>query len=79
MIIDFAGWNYVFAAQGFSKSPIRSSLTSGNLLPLQYERFRMGRLRLGLVLEDVDSLAADIAARHLAGSNQVRVSVPGHN
>ena len=27
----------------------------------------MGRVRLGLVLEDVDSFAADIAARHLAG------------
>lgn len=39
----------------------------------QYERFRSGRLRLGLVLEDVDSLAADIAARHLAGSGHVRM------
>jgi hypothetical protein len=32
----------------------------------------MGRVRLGLVLEDIDSLAADIAARHLAGSEKVR-------
>ncbi|GBF98047.1 hypothetical protein Rsub_10275 [Raphidocelis subcapitata] len=33
----------------------------------EYERFQMGRVRLGLVLEDIDSFAADVAARHLAG------------
>jgi acyl-CoA hydrolase len=27
----------------------------------------MGRVRLGLVLEDIDSFAADVAARHMAG------------
>jgi len=30
----------------------------------------MGRVRLDLVLEDIDSLAADVAARHLSGTAQ---------
>ncbi|KAI8462628.1 MAG: hypothetical protein J3K34DRAFT_527607 [Monoraphidium minutum] len=34
----------------------------------EYERFQMGRVRMGLVLEDIDSFAADIAARHLYGA-----------
>lgn len=31
----------------------------------------MGRVRMGLVLEDIDSFAADVAARHLYGAVHV--------
>jgi hypothetical protein len=37
----------------------------------------MGRVRVGLVLEDIDSFAADIAARHLYGAVQVTGHTPG--
>jgi hypothetical protein len=36
-------------------------------LPLQYQRFSSPFLRVGLLLEDMDSFAADVATRHLGG------------
>jgi hypothetical protein len=30
----------------------------------QYERFHTGKIRAGLILEDLDAFAADVAARH---------------
>jgi acyl-CoA hydrolase len=36
-------------------------------IPLQYQRFSSPFLRVGLLLEDMDSFAADVATRHLGG------------
>lgn len=43
----------------------------------QYERFQTSRIRAGLILEDLDAFAADIAARHAgsAGKTIVTASV----
>lgn len=42
-------------------------LSSSPSLRDQYQRFRSPFLRIGLLLEDLDSLAADVACRHLGG------------
>lgn len=34
---------------------------------MQYQRFSSPFLRIGLLLEDLDSFAADVATRHLGG------------
>uniref|UniRef100_A0A383VYQ5 HotDog ACOT-type domain-containing protein n=1 Tax=Tetradesmus obliquus TaxID=3088 RepID=A0A383VYQ5_TETOB len=41
--------------------------TSNELLRDQYQRFSSPFLRVGLLLEDMDSFAADVATRHLGG------------
>ncbi|KAG2501728.1 hypothetical protein HYH03_000228 [Edaphochlamys debaryana] len=45
--------------------------SSNATLRHQYQRFMTDRMRFGLLLEDLDTLAADIAARHSGLSNRV--------
>eukprot|EP00879_Flechtneria_rotunda_P006325 GHRR01006648.1.p1 GENE.GHRR01006648.1~~GHRR01006648.1.p1 ORF type:complete len:358 (+),score=106.75 GHRR01006648.1:111-1184(+) len=46
---------------------ITYSFTSNESLRDQYQRFSSPFLRVGLLLEDLDSFAADVASRHLGG------------